>query len=46
LVVIIHLNGSLIPLEHASISPFDRGFIFGDGVYEGLRSFRGKLVGM
>lgn len=35
-----------MPLEHASISPFDRGFIFGDGVYEGLRSFRGKMVGM
>lgn len=32
--------------EAAAISPFDRGFIFGDGVYEGLRSFRGKLVGM
>jgi D-alanine transaminase len=44
--VIVHLNGKLMPLEQASISPFDRGFIFGDGVYEGLRSFRGKLVGM
>jgi D-alanine transaminase len=44
--VIIHLNGKLMPPEAAAISPFDRGFVFGDGVYEGLRSFRGKLVGM
>jgi D-alanine transaminase len=44
--VIIHLNGKLMPAEQAAISPFDRGFVFGDGVYEGLRSFRGKLLGM
>lgn len=36
--LIVHLNGRLIPLEQASISPLDRGFLFGDGVYEGLRS--------
>jgi D-alanine transaminase len=36
--VIVHLNGELIPAGDARISPFDRGFIFGDGVYEGLRS--------
>jgi D-alanine transaminase len=36
--VIVHLNGELVPLERARISPLDRGFVFGDGVYEGLRS--------
>lgn len=36
--VIVHLNGRLVPREEAHISPFDRGFIFGDGVYEGLRT--------
>lgn len=44
--MIVHLNGRLIPLEQAAISPFDRGFIFGDGVYEGLRAFRGRIVAM
>jgi len=44
--VIIHLNGRLIPADEARISPFDRGFIFGDGIYEGLRSFRGGVVAM
>ena len=30
----IYLNGSFIPIEDARISVLDRGFIFGDGVYE------------
>lgn len=42
--MIVHLNGELIPAERAAISPFDRGFVFGDGVYEGLRTFAGRLV--
>lgn len=36
--MIVHLNGQLLPAEHARVSPFDRGFVFGDGVYEGLRT--------
>ena len=30
----IHLNGEFMPIEEAKISVLDRGFIFGDGVYE------------
>ncbi len=30
----IYLNGEYMPLEEARISVLDRGFIFGDGVYE------------
>lgn len=30
----IYLNGKYIPIEEAKISVLDRGFIFGDGVYE------------
>ena len=29
-----HLNGQLLPLREARISPLDRSFLFGDGVYE------------
>ena len=29
-----YLNGRLIPLQEARISPLDRSFLFGDGVYE------------
>jgi D-alanine transaminase len=44
--MIVHLNGKLVPREQATISAFDRGFIFGEGIYEGLRSFRERVVGM
>ncbi len=44
--MIVHLNGRLLPHEQAHISPFDRGFIFGDGIYEGLRSFSFKMRAM
>jgi D-alanine transaminase len=44
--VIVHLNGQLVRAEEARISPFDRGFTFGDGVYEGLRAVGGVVAGL
>lgn len=44
--VIIHFNGRLVKPEDARISPFDRGFLLGDGIYEGLRSFRKVIVAL
>jgi D-alanine transaminase len=44
--VIVSLNHRLVPREQARIDPFDRGFLFADGVYEGLRAFGGHVVGM
>lgn len=41
--MIVHFNGGLVPLEQARVSPLDRGFLFGDGLYEGLRAFGGRL---
>jgi D-alanine transaminase len=38
-----HLNGERIALVDARISPFDRSFLFGDGVYEVLRVYGGRL---
>lgn len=38
-----HLDGRRIPLSEARISPFDRSFLFGDGVYEVLRVYGGRL---
>lgn len=43
--MLVHLNGRVIPLSDARISPLDRGFIFGDALYEGLRAFGGRIVG-
>lgn len=39
--MLVHLNGHILPAADAKVSVFDRGFVFGDGVYEGLRAFGG-----
>lgn len=40
---IVYLNGQFIPKEQALISVEDRGFIFGDGIYEVVRAVQGRL---
>ena len=42
---VVYLNGQFLPMEEAKISPMDRGFLFGDGIYELIPSYGGKLVG-
>lgn len=44
--MIVHLNGKLLPSADARVSPFDRGFLFGDGLYEGLRAFDARVVAL
>ncbi len=41
---IVYVNGAYLPEEDATISIFDRGFIFGDGIYEVSAVIGGKLV--
>lgn len=41
--MLVYLNGDYLPKDQARISPDDRGFLFGDGVYEVVRSFNGHL---
>lgn len=38
-----YLNGRYLPLAEARISPLDRGFLFGDGVYEVIPAYDGRL---
>jgi len=38
--MIVYLNGAFLPLEDARISVLDRGFIYGDGVYELVPVYR------
>lgn len=42
---IVYLNGEYMPMAEARISPMDRGFLFGDGIYEVVPSYNEKLVG-
>ena len=41
--MMVYLNGEFLPVESAKISVLDRGFIFGDGVYEVLPVYNGRL---
>jgi len=40
-----YLNGDYLPLAEARISPLDRGFLFGDGVYEVIPSHGKRMIG-
>ncbi len=42
----VYLNGQYLPLAEARISVLDRGFIFGDAVYEVLPVYRGKILAL
>ena len=39
---VVHLNGALVREEDARISPFDRGLLLGDGVFETMRAYGGR----
>ena len=41
--MIVYFNGRFMPKEEVSVSPDDRGFLFGDGVYEVLCAYDGVL---
>ncbi len=43
---IAYCNGRFLPPEEIRISPDDRGFLFGDGVYEVIRSYGGRLFAL
>lgn len=40
---LVSINGKLVPSEEAMVSVFDHGLLYGDGVFEGLRIYGGKV---
>jgi aminodeoxychorismate lyase len=38
----VYLNSRFLPEEHAKISVHDRGFLYGDGLFESMRAYEGK----
>jgi D-alanine transaminase len=44
--MIVYLNGEYLPQEQAKISPMDRGFLFGEGIYEAIPFYKGKPFAM
>jgi D-alanine transaminase len=39
----VYLNGEYLPLSEAKVSVLDRGFLFGDGVYEVIPAYKGRF---
>ena len=39
----VYIDGKFVEAEDAKISVFDHGLLYGDGVFEGLRSYSGKV---
>jgi len=39
----VYLNGKLIPASEAHIGIYDHGFLYGDGVFEGIRAYDGRV---
>jgi branched-chain amino acid aminotransferase len=44
--VLVYVNGKFVPRNEATVSIFDSGFALGDGVWEGLRLVRGRIISL
>lgn len=42
----IYLNGEFVTKENAKISVYDHGFLYGDGIFEGIRVYSGNIFRM
>jgi branched-chain amino acid aminotransferase len=40
---IVYVDGKWLPKEQAMVSVFDHGLLYGDGVFEGIRAYDGKI---
>ncbi|RJS68140.1 branched-chain amino acid aminotransferase, partial [Candidatus Bathyarchaeota archaeon] len=41
--LLIYIDGKYYPKSEAKISVYDHGFLYGDGVFEGIRSYGGVV---
>lgn len=41
--MLIYIDGKFLPADQAKISVFDHGFLYGDGVFEGIRAYNGRV---
>ncbi len=41
--LLVYINGEFVPESEAKISIFDHGFLYGDGVFEGIRAYNGRV---
>ena len=41
--MLIYLNGKMVPEAEATVSVFDHGLLYGEGVFEGIRAYNGRV---
>jgi branched-chain amino acid aminotransferase len=41
--LLVYMDGEYVPQEQAKVSVFDHGFLYGDGVFEGIRAYKGRV---
>ncbi|MEM2273359.1 MAG: aminotransferase class IV, partial [Candidatus Bathyarchaeia archaeon] len=41
--LLVYIDGKYYPRDEAKISVFDHGFLYGDGVFEGIRAYNGVV---
>ncbi len=41
--LLIYLDGKYVPKSEAKVSVYDHGFLYGDGVFEGIRAYNGRV---
>jgi len=41
--LLVYIDGEFVPENEAKISIFDHGFLYGDGVFEGIRAYNGRV---
>ena len=44
--MLVYVNGKFLSKDDAKVSVFDHGFLYGDGVYETMRAYRGRIFFM
>jgi branched-chain amino acid aminotransferase len=40
---VVYVDGAFYPKDEAKVSVFDHGFLYGDGVFEGIRAYAGRV---
>jgi branched-chain amino acid aminotransferase len=41
--LVVYIDGAYVPKEQASVSVYDHGLLYGDGIFEGIRAYNGRV---
>lgn len=41
--LVTYVNGTFVPKDEAKVSVYDHGYLYGDGVFEGIRAYDGRI---